>query len=192
VGVLGRNRSNVTVQNGRIRGFLAGVYLAGPPPYAAASRFVVRDLRAESNTYAGIWLEGRGNVVEACEVTGTGGTTALDPGVGAVGISSVGAAPKLTLNQVRDTVASTGGDAIGIAVDGATGGVVSENLVKNTLPADRASGVLVTRAKQATVTLNTLDTLSYGIVFTVEASGTCQGNDLIAVTTPALGVTCEP
>jgi hypothetical protein len=191
VGVLSRNRAVITVENGRIQGFLAGVFLAGPPPYAVASRFTVRNLRVYSSTYAGIWLEGRSSVVDSCEVVGTGGTTALDPGAGAVGISSVGALPKLTLNQVRDTGAPTGGDAFGIAADGATGGILSGNLVKNTSPAG-AGGILVTRAKKASVTSNTLDTLDYGIVFAAETTGTCQANILTAVSTPTMGVTCVP
>ena len=176
-GVLSRNRSGITVQNGKVQGFLAGVFLAGPPPSAVASRFAVRNLRVHSSTYAGIWLEGRGNLVDACEVVGTGGSTALDPGAGAVGISSVGAAPKLTQNQVRDTVAPNGGDAFGIAADRATNGILSGNLVKNT-SSGAATGILVTRARKASVTLNTLDTLDYGIVFTSGARGTCKGNSM--------------
>ncbi|HEY6549514.1 MAG TPA: Calx-beta domain-containing protein, partial [Vicinamibacteria bacterium] len=58
-GVLARNKVKVTVENGTVQGFLAGVYLAGPPPYATGQGLVVRTLRAVSNTYAGIWLEGR-------------------------------------------------------------------------------------------------------------------------------------
>jgi hypothetical protein len=190
-GVVSQYRSTITVQNGKIQGFLAGVFLAGPPPYAVASRFTVRDLRVYSSTYAGIWLEGLGNQVDACEVVGTGGSTALDPGAGAVGISSVGALPKLTNNQVRETEAPSGGDAFGIAADGATRGILSGNLVKNS-SSGSSTGLLVTRASKASVTLNTLDTLDYGIVFTSAASGTCTGNTMTGVAAPTLGVTCVP
>jgi hypothetical protein len=189
-GVLARNRSLVTVENGRVQGFLAGVFLAGPSPYAVASRFTVRNLRVYSNSYAGIWLEGRGSVVDACQVWDTGGTTALDPGAGAVGISSLGALPKLTQNQVLDTMAPGGGDAVGIAADTATGGIVSGNLVRNSSPS--ASGILVTRSKKVSVTSNILEALDLGIVFSAGTSGTCQGNGFTAVTIPAVGVTCEP
>ena len=91
----------------RVQGFLAGVYLAGPPPTRCrpgsrsyAPRAVTRAPTPGSGSRAGAtWSSG-------CEVVGTGGTTALDPGAGAVGISSVGAAPEADANQVRDTVAT--------------------------------------------------------------------------------------
>jgi hypothetical protein len=190
-GVLTRNRSNVTVENGRVQGFLAGVYLAGPAPYTVASRFTVKNLAVYASKYVGIWLEGRGNTVDACEVVGTGGTTALDPGAGAVGISSVGAAPKLTSNQVRDTVATSGGDAFGIVVDRGTDAALTGNLVRNT-SSTATTGLLVTRTTGARVTLNSLETLDYGVVFTNVARGTCQGNTFTGVATPTMGLTCEP
>ena len=147
-GVLSRNHSNITVQNGKVQGFLAGVFLVEPPPSAGASAFVVRNLRVHSSTYAGIWLEGRGNQVDACEVVGTGGSTVLDPGAGAVGITSVGPRPRLTQNQVHDTVAPNGGNAFGIAADRAMNGIVSGNLVKNS-SSGAATGILVTGTRQS-------------------------------------------
>jgi Calx-beta domain/Right handed beta helix region len=190
IGVLSGSRWGVTVQNGRVQGFLAGVFLAGRSS-AVATRFAVRNLRVYSSTYAGIWLEGQGNQVGACEVVDTGGTTALHRGAGAVGISSIGVAPKLTQNKVRNTVAPRGGDAFGIAADRATRGIISGNLVKNS-SSGAATGVLVTRALGASVTLNTFHTLDYGIMFTSGARGTCNGNIMTGVATPTMGVTCEP
>ena len=148
-------------------------------------------VKALSNTYAGVWLEGRGNVVSLSEVVGTGGSTALGPDAGAVGIASTGPAPKLTGNQVRDTVPSGEAAAFGIAAQGATSAVVSANLVKNTAPGG-ATGILVTTATRASVTTNTLDTLDYGVVFASSTTGTCKGNTVTAVATPTLGVTCQP
>ena len=96
-----------------------------------------------------------------------------------------------TQNQVRDTVAPSGGDAFGIAADRATSAILSGNLVKNTSSV-AISGILVTRATRASVTLNTLDSLDYGVVFTGGARGTCEGNRMTVVATPTMGVTCEP
>ena len=45
----------------------------------------------------------------------------------------------------------------------------------------------MTRATRASVTLNTLETLDYGIVFTSGARGTCQGNTFTGVATPTMG-----
>jgi hypothetical protein len=190
-GVLARNRAKVTVQNGAVQGFLAGVFLAGPPPYTSNQGLVVRSLRAAFNTYAGIWLEGRGNLVEGSEMRGTGGTTALGEGAGAVGLASVGPLPKLADNQVIDTFASDGGDAFAIAASGAVKGLFSGNLVKNAVPAP-TTGILVAGGTKASVTANTLETLDYGVVFASGATGTCQGNAMTAVVVPSLGVTCEP
>jgi hypothetical protein len=189
-GVLARNRSNVTVENGKIQGFLAGVYLGAGPP-STPFRSTVRNLKVHGSTYAGIWIEGKGNVIEGCEVLGTGGTTALGPGAGAVGISSVGPAPKLKLNLVMDTVAGSGGSASGIAVDKGTGGLLTGNVVKNNLTAG-TTGLLVARSIRAQVLQNGLEAFDYGIVFTHESRGLCQGNVLAAVATPTMGVTCEP
>jgi hypothetical protein len=153
---------------------------------------VVKNLKVHSSTYAGIWLEAQSNQVDDCEVVGTGGSTALGPGAAAVGISSVGARPKLNRNQVRDTAAGAGGEAFGIAVDLAAKGALVGNVVRNTSTAPAVSGILVTRAGKASVTANSLDTLDYGVVFTGGATGTCSGNTMTGVTTPAMGVTCEP
>jgi nitrous oxidase accessory protein NosD len=87
-------------------------------------------------------------------------------------------------------MAPGGGDAVGIAADTATGGIVSGNLVRNSSPS--ASGILVTRSKKVSVTSNILEALDLGIVFSAGTSGTCQGNGFTAVTIPAVGVTCEP
>ena len=190
-GILSRNRTKVVVENGTVEGFLAGVFLAGPPRRGASQGLAVRSVRARNNTYAGLWLEGRGNQVSRCEVVGTGGTTALGPDAAAVGIASVGPAPKLVQNQVRDTVASGGGEAFAVAANGATNGLVTGNLLKNTSPT-ATSGVLVTAATGVSVTTNTFDTLDYGVVFASGATGTCVGNTTVAVATPALGVTCVP
>jgi hypothetical protein len=190
-GILSRNRANVTVLNGTVQGFFSGVFLAGAPPYAVPQRLTARSLLAHSNTYAGLWLEGRGNLVSACEVVGTGGSTALGPDAGAVGIASVGPLPRLLGNQVRDTLASGEGAAFGIAANAATKGLVSGNFVKNSTPAG-STGILVTAAIRASVATNTLDTLDYGVVFASSATGTCSGNTATAVATPYLGVACQP
>jgi hypothetical protein len=190
-GVLSRNRAKVVVENGGLEGFLAGVFLAGPPPYAASQGLVVRGVQARSNTYVGIWLEGRGNQVDGSVVAQTGGTLALGPAAGAVGIASVGPSPKLTRNELRDTVAASGGDAFALAATGAVRGTIDGNRVKNTLPA-AATGILVTAATRASVTANELDTFDYGVVFAAGASGICKGNELTAVAIPFVGVSCEP
>ena len=104
-------------------------------------------------------------------------------------MASIGPLPKLQQNKVLDTVASAGGDAFGIAANGATSGVVSGNLVKNAVAA-AVTGILVTGATKASVSANTLDTLDYGVVFASGTTGTCTANTMTAVAVPSLGVTC--
>jgi len=77
-GVCALCRKNVTVRNGTVRGFLAGVQLLGgffSGGNDCAQAYVVENIRAESNTYAGIWVGGMGGVIRNNLVVSTGGTT---------------------------------------------------------------------------------------------------------------------
>jgi hypothetical protein len=190
-GILARNRRNVTVSNGTVEGFLAGVFLAGPSSRAVKQGLAVRGLRASGNTYSGVWLEGRGNEVSGCAVADTGGSTALGPDAGAVGIASVGPVPRLVGNQVLNTSATGAGDAFAIAARDALLGVIADNRLQNLSPA-ATTGILVTAATGVEVRTNSFDSFDYGVVFAPGATGTCAGNTTIAVSTPALGVTCTP
>jgi cytoskeletal protein CcmA (bactofilin family) len=68
VGIRAENVSRVTVQNGTVRGFLFGTILIG-------SEHDVDTVRADSNWYYGLWVEGDGARIRDSFVTATGGST---------------------------------------------------------------------------------------------------------------------
>jgi len=115
--------NNVTIKNGIVRGFLYGIYLGG-------SGVVVRDMLADSNTYAGIYITGLGALVEHNQVVNTGGST-INNGVSAVGIEANGNSSIVSDNMVAGITVAGNGNETGIGVAGSYS-AVRNNVVSNT------------------------------------------------------------
>ena len=97
VGILGVNRSNITIRNGNIRGFLVGIRLAAPDASLSQNNLVENNV-LDGNTNKGIDLRGRSNVVRNNIVTNTGGSTVTPPLVCTYGIDTCfGAEPSCPL-----------------------------------------------------------------------------------------------
>src|SRR5262249_2449239 len=77
VGVFADQHKNLSVSNGTVRGFLAGVLFSQQPPYTTPQGLSVDKLKALANFEAGIWLEGQGSNVTHSTVMATGRSTAF-------------------------------------------------------------------------------------------------------------------
>ena len=144
VGIFADSRQNVTVQNGILRGFWAGVALIDHATPGNASGSAVYGITADQSRAVGIIVAGTGAVVRNSRVVGTNGSTALNPVDSsatnyAVGIYVHGMGAQVIGNEVINTDCTnsclSGSSATGINLTGAPGAVVWQNRVINgTMP----------------------------------------------------------
>jgi hypothetical protein len=125
IGILASNRSNVTIRNGTIRGFAAGIALTGG---AATGGHLVEDVRLDGNTLLGVTVSGRGTVVRRNIVVDTGGANPAGP---VTGIQASGADHRIVDNDVMDVHAAESQSAGGIRVGSANGVTVAGNSISN-------------------------------------------------------------
>ncbi len=176
----------MTVENGTVRGFLAAVYLRQIPPYLTPQGLVVQDLKALSNTYVGLWVEGADSQVSQCTVAATGRTTIFGPDHDAIGIGATGPAAELTGNVVTATYPTGRGSAIGIGASGGDGAEIASNRVSS-VRTRATTGILVDGSSGVAVHDNVLSNLAFGIAFADGSTGTTAGNTFTKVTTPYVG-----
>jgi hypothetical protein len=74
-GIRATGRSNVTIRNGNIRGFLYGILIERTDAVVGGNHLVENNV-LDGNTYAGMWVEGDGVLIRGNMVSATGGTTA--------------------------------------------------------------------------------------------------------------------
>jgi hypothetical protein len=126
VGLHALDRQNITIKNGTIRGFLAGIMLEDA---GASQGHVVEDMRADQNTYIGIDVQGSGNIVRNNQVVTTGGSTVSGANANAYGIVVTGPGPRVLNNNVITTVKQGSGTAWGIYLFSVTSGLVVNNRI---------------------------------------------------------------
>ena len=144
VGILGVNRSNITVRNGNIRGFMVGIRLTAPNPSLSQNNLVENNV-LDGNTNKGIDVRGLSNVVRNNIVTNTGGSTvtpplfctyAIDTCFGAESVCSFSATSALVQGNFISGVTNPVGATCAIAIyapdsPGAdNGGIVIGNVVQ--------------------------------------------------------------
>jgi hypothetical protein len=183
-GVYALNRQNVTIKNGNIRGFQRAVFLEG----ASSMAHVVEDVRADQNTYAGIWVEGQGHVVRNNQVVSTTGTSVFGANADVFGIRIGGAGSRCLNNDVTDSMGVGTGNGYAIYLAGAAGSVIERNRLGNAL-AGASSGVVIDSGVDALVVGNTVAGMSEGVEYTGGASGKYRDNLTSGVATPYLGGT---
>ncbi len=123
-GINSNNRQNITIKNGTVRGFLYGILLGG----SGSQGLIVEDIRADQNTYIGIYVLGDGNIVRNNQVVATGGTTCCGANPDAYGILVVGDDPRVLNNDVINIVRQGSGWAVAIRTD-SPGGLVVNNRI---------------------------------------------------------------
>jgi hypothetical protein len=144
IGILANNMQNITVRNGVIRGFYAGITLySSTNDYTASSGHLVEDVLSDQNRAAGIVVHGSGSTVRNNKVYSTQGSLATNPldsttNNYADGISIGGAGSAVLNNDIINTDCvgcATGSKAEAINLKTANGAIVQGNRVTNaTMP----------------------------------------------------------
>jgi len=128
VGINALERSNITVRNCAIRGFLKGVVINN----GTGGGHLVENNRFDNNTWLGIDIGGEGSVVRGNRILDTGGTTVIGNPIKAVGIYATGNV-EVQENLINGVAAASGsnGHAIGINPGHSAAGTIIGNNVKN-------------------------------------------------------------
>src|SRR5262245_4161983 len=128
-GIFAYQRQNITIKNGTIRGFLAGIFLDDSSSFTASQGHLVEDVRTDQNTYVGILVQGRGSIVRRNQVVSTGGTTVNGANTDGFGIWVFGAGHRVIDNDVVTVTKVGTGTAYGIALDSSSNSAVVNNRV---------------------------------------------------------------
>ena len=184
-GFYASQQKNITIRNGTIRGFYAGVFLDDVAPYTGSSGNVIEDLRADGNTVFGLQVEGSGNIVRHNQVVNTGGSTVYST---VVGISSWGPDAQILDNIVNGTVSKSSGVAYGIYLQAANGSMPVRNHVTNVSGGTLGNyGIYVYSGTDVIVADNRLAIMPYGVYYNTGSTGKYYGNVTQGVTTPYTG-----
>jgi len=164
VGIYANQRKNITIKNGTIRGFKYGIYLNDPSPYTTSQGHLIVDIRADNNTYMGMWILGRGNIVRRNQVVDTGGSTVNN---GAYGIYLVGPGVRALNNDISGTVATNTGTAYGLQLSGAHGAVIGGNRIDDISSGSGSSfGMYISFSNDVLVKGNSIASADFGIYYT--------------------------
>ncbi len=133
-GIWSINCNNITIRNGTIRGFFYGIYLSDHHDQVRASGtsfdnggHLIEGMRLIANTFRGIRVEGRGNVVRGNLVQDTGGTTVYSNPI-VMGIESYGPGALIAGN----TIYAIRGTGYGISISSLGGGtIILANVLTN-------------------------------------------------------------
>ena len=161
IGIYGNNLQNVTIKNGRIRGFGTAIILTTTGQSRA---HIVEDIYAGQNTIIGFDIRGDGSIVRNNQVVGTGGSS-LSADANAVGIQATCADVRLLNNDVVNVVKQGSGISWGIIIFDASCGVGGMAVGNRITGADR------------------------GIEYNGTATGKYFNNSTFDVTTPYTGGT---
>ena len=185
-GIYAYQKQNITLRNGTVRGFYKGIYLGDTGGYATSQAHLVEDIRVDVNTYIGIEVRGRGNIIRKNQVVDTGGRS---PAADAFGIVIYGPGNRVINNDVYETVAGGSYDALGIYFLTADGGIVENNRVGNTAnPSSWTSyGIYINSSNDALITNNRITTMDYGIYYYTGSSGKYRDNLTTGCTEPFTG-----
>jgi len=181
-GIYATSRSNITVRHCDLRGFYYGILLSG-----STGGHTVEYNRFASNTFAGMYIQGDGSVVQHNLIVNTGGTTQAADAAGILAFHSV----DIIDNRIFGVTATSGatGSAYGIYTDSEVNGRIIGNdvggLVKDSSGVDY--GILNTTSGHIAVRKNYVfgdssATTSTGI-FCANSSGGARDNVISAFVT---------
>ena len=187
-GIYASQRKNITIRNGSIRGFLYGIYLYGNSPYTASSGHLIEDIRADGNTYIGMYIFGTGNIIRNNQVVNTGGSSII---TSAYGILAFGPGLSITNNDIINTVEQTGGYSTGVYVFTCDGCAIENNRISNSaLGPGTSYGVRMGSSSDVMALNNRISTVDFGIYYSTPSTGKYRDNLTGAdVTTPYTGGT---
>jgi hypothetical protein len=179
-GIYAYQRQNITIKNGTVRGFLYGIKLDDIYPYTTSQGHVIEDIRADQNTFAGMWILGNSNMIHNNLIIATGGATGSSPDSTALGLFAGGPNTQVLNNTVSEVSGQGAGGATGIELYTASNSVAANNRISNiTSPSGISYGVYVFVSNDIIISDNRLSSMHYGIYFdsgTSISSGTYMNN----------------
>jgi len=189
-GIYANQRKTITIRNGTIRGFYRGIWLDDTSPYTTSQGHLIEDIRADKNTYMGIMIIGRGNIVRRNQVVDTGGSTAYS-NMPAVGIVLNGPGGRILDNDISQTAGTGTGSGFGLNI-GAADGVVTENNSIDGVSSDASSayGVHVSSSNGFVAEDNRIIGIgsaatSYGLFFDSVNDAVVEDNRIIDLSSSA-------
>jgi Right handed beta helix region len=183
VGIGAVGRSNITIRNGIVRGFLAGIQLTDQ---GASRGHVIEGVTADRNTSRGIESEGAGLRIEGNHVRQTGGSTSP---LGARAYGLLLRAPESVVldNEITGTSGS-GSFVYGILATGSDGSTIEGNRIANrALPAFYSFGILLPFSFDVLVVNNRITRFSEGVDFSSNSTGKYRDNLTAGVPLPYAG-----
>ena len=183
-GIYANLRQNITIKNGTVRGFLYGIWLDDIPPYTTSQGHVIEDIRADQNTFIGIWIQGNGNIIRNNQVVATGGSTVDYVNGFAFGMYITGKGARLLNNDVTEVTAQGTSGAYGVYLFTTSNSVLAGNRVANvTSPNGSPYGIYLDLSTDLLVRDNSLSGTQYGIYFD-GATGTYMNNLVRSISSP--------
>jgi len=183
VGIGAVGRSNITIQNGTVRGFLAGIQLTDQ---GASQGHVIECVTAEHNTSRGIEAEGAGLRIRGNHVRQTGGSTSP---LGAPTFGILLRAPESVVldNEITGTTGS-GSYVYGILATGSDGSTIEGNRIENrALPAFYSYGILLPFSSDVLIVNNRITRFGEGVSFSYPSTGEYRDNLTAGVPQPYVG-----
>jgi parallel beta-helix repeat protein len=189
-GIYAYQQQNITIKNGTVRGFLYGIKLDDVSPYTTSQGHVIEDIRADQNTYSGIWIAGNGNIIRNNLIIATGGASGAGADVYALALFIGGPGAQVLNNTVTGVIAQGSGIAYGIYLYTNANSVAAGNRVGNiTSPSGPSYGISLYMSSDSIISDNRLTGMQYGIYFQGSGTGKYFSNVTQGVTTPYTGGT---
>jgi hypothetical protein len=184
VGIAAVGRSNVTIQNGTVRGFFAGIRLTTD---GTSHGHVIEAMTAERNTSRGIEAEGAGMSIRRNHVRLTGGSTSPQ-GTRAYGLALRAPESVVRDNEITGTTGSGVSFVYGIWATGSNGATIEGNRLENqALPAFYSFGILLPFSFDAVVSNNRITRFNEGVTYSSNSTGKYRDNLTAGVPTPYNG-----
>jgi Right handed beta helix region len=157
-GIRAIGRTNITIRNGRIRGFFAAIRLNNLPD--TPTHHLIDEVYVSRSTVYGIWLDGLGNNIQQNTIMKTGGSTGR--GFGAYGIFIRGQKIQIVDNNIHYVTGEGAftkkgmwqGGSYGIEVRGREATVLNNNILGVTEKGTFAAGIHLLAADRSLIKNN--------------------------------------
>lgn len=118
-GVYSLNSHHIIIKNGKIRGFMYGVYLADQKGSntgwnSSSGNYLIENLVLQNNFFRGIRVEGTNQILKNNKIFNTGGSLVFDNAF-SIGIEIIGPRARIENNSILDTHAQGSGENIAIS-----------------------------------------------------------------------------
>lgn len=184
-GIYARDRRNVVVRGGRIRGFMYGIRLDDQAAggYTTGGGHQVEDVQVDACTVRPISLQGRGNRIRGNLISRSGGSTFF-ANVSVAAIDARGPGARVMANTIVETRGVGTGTGWGILVLGRDAVLEGNRITNEAVGSAPTTGILVRAGSQAIVTSGRLANFDLGVMFEPGAEGVARDNASTGCTTP--------